>query len=349
MRVRAAVIRADRRSVVEKRSGDEAPIPPYGLGLGCMGGSGSAPALVAAAERLSSPGAASRSWRWSASSPRLSVFSRVLCAVTGVLLLNAFCARQAGGQGEAAKPSGATVDGRTFVVQRITEAGIPRTPRTMFGHPLHLSFRAERPRFLASTGCNQLIGDYAIVHGKLVIAPGAGSTLMACIDPKARELEVMMEAFLRASPSLSLDGDRLVLETSSVRLEALDSRIANPDRPLVGTTWQYSGEIHAGGGASGEFGVTVPTLVLGGDGTFVYQGCQRITGRYEQAGAQLTLLPGPGTGSTCADTRAAELESRVLRSLRERTLTAKITGESLSLLRDDGAGLTFKMFATPGH
>src|SRR5262245_31156976 len=209
----------------------------------------------------------------------------------------------------------------------------------MFGHPLHVTFSATGPRFRANTGCNTLMGDYAIVDGKFVLNRGAGSTLMACIDREAERLEAMLNVFLRSSPFLSLDGDRLVLESSSVRFEALDARVANPDRPLVGTIWEYSGVIYASGGMGGEIGVSYPTLVLAHDGTFLYQGCRRIVGRYSQADARVTLLPGQGTGSACADTRAAELENRILRMLHDSTLTATIRGDSLRLLREDGAGV----------
>jgi len=236
------------------------------------------------------------------------------------------------------------IDGRTFVVQKITGAGIPWAPRTMFGRPLHVTFSERELRFRANTGCNTLMGDYAIVDGAFVLNQ-AGSTLMACINREAEQLEVMLGAFLRSSPRLSLDGDRLVFESSSVRLEALDWRIVNPDRPLVGTTWLYNSEIHAVGGGGAVVNVTVPTLVLASDGTFIYQGCQRIGGRYEQAGGRFTLLPGPGTGSPCADQRAAELERRIIGMLLDRALTATIRGGSLSLLRDDGAGVVFTELA----
>src|SRR5262245_58719824 len=127
------------------------------------------------------------------------------------------------------------IDGRTFVVQKITEAGISRIPRTMFGRPLHVTFSSTEPRFRANTGCNTLIGDYAIVDGAFVLGRSAGSTLMACINREAEQLEATMRAFLRSRPRLSLEGDRLVLESNSIQLEALDWRVVNPDRPLVGT------------------------------------------------------------------------------------------------------------------
>src|SRR5262245_42988755 len=61
----------------------------------------------------------------------------------------------------------------------------------------------------------------------------------------------------------------------------------------------------------------------------------------EQAGTRVTLLPGPRTGSSCADQRAAELERRIIDMLRDRALTATIRGSSLSLVRDDSVGVVF--------
>jgi heat shock protein HslJ len=115
------------------------------------------------------------------------------------------------------------LDGRVFVSQRVTEGGTPRA--LVEGTQLGVSFH-EGTRITADAGCNTLGGRYAVEAGKLVISDSS-ITEMACLG--VLEQEAWYMRLLQASPTLTLEGDVLVLEGGGTRIEYLGQADATKD------------------------------------------------------------------------------------------------------------------------
>jgi heat shock protein HslJ len=275
----------------------------------------------------------------------------IVLALTGIALMGAACERLERGAPAMAPststaPTAPEVDGRAFVVQTIIESGQART----LGRAGALWIAFDKGRLRAGTGCNTFLASYAVTDGRLVIS-GGGSTMKACFgDPRVNELEHVMQAFLAANPRSSVDDVHLVLSTDAMRLEAIDRRVIDPDRPLAGTIWQYTGTLNADGSVAVNvaFYTSKPTFVLTSNGTFIYHSCQRLVGRYDQAEGLVILVPSDTTGSVCTDGGAAASEARVLATLNGRFATA-IHGPALRLVRVDGNGVMFVAAPTGGR
>jgi len=126
----------------------------------------------------------------------------------------------------------ASLEGRTFLSQSVTEDGAPR--QLVAGTELRLEF-FEGARISASAGCNLLDGTYAI-EGDVLVLSDAAQTAIGC-DPALSEQDDWYFGYLASSPAFELDDDTIVLEGSGVRIEYLDQEVATPDAELVGPTW----------------------------------------------------------------------------------------------------------------
>ncbi len=88
-------------------------------------------------------------------------------------------------------------------------------PQTLVADtPITMAF--AKGQVSGNAGCNQFGGSYS-VSGGLLKAPQLGTTLMFCGRPRG-EQEGWFLAFLSSSPTVSVDGDTLVLSgtTSTV-------------------------------------------------------------------------------------------------------------------------------------
>jgi heat shock protein HslJ len=235
-----------------------------------------------------------------------------------------------------------SVEGRTFLSERVIEDGTPR--ELVAGTRLELRFHEamsdtgdssgsgdssdtldtdDMPDTWigAYTGCNRWWGYYAI-EGNALVVTGADHTLIGC-DWQAQQ-EHWYFTFLESSPSLALDGHSLVLESGGARIEYLDEAAATPDLELAPHTWAVYSIL--------EINDVVPlrpprpaTLTFTSDGiahpgftrgTVAFDtGCNTGSGSYHASDtsglsfADLTLT------QTVCDGDAARLESLVLRVL----------------------------------
>lgn len=236
---------------------------------------------------------------------------------------------QPGGGGK--KSDAPSLEGRFFLSQKVTEGGAPRP--LVAGTQLSVSFD-EKSRVGANAGCNSLGGRYAIEGGKLVITD-AMQTEMAC--PGRLEQEAWYTKFLTASPSITVDGNNLVLEGGGVRIEYLDRKIATPDLELVGPTWTVD-TIVTKDTASHAAWPKPATFVFGADGSLqVEAGCNGGRGTYRVSGKELTFESVGLTEMDCADPLANELETAVYSVLSgPQPVTFEISVDRLSLRGKSG-------------
>src|SRR5690242_11336508 len=169
-------------------------------------------------------------------------------------LVVAACSSGAGaGATASAAPIGApaaTVDalaGRTFLSTGATGHDIAA------GSAIRLAF--EETRIGANAGCNQMNGEYEIVDGALAVGPMA-MTEMAC-EQALMDQDAWLAAYLDGAAA-TLDGDMLTLTKEGTTVTFSDKKVADPDRPLVGTDWVVTGVV------SGDAVSSVPEAAKAG-------------------------------------------------------------------------------------
>jgi heat shock protein HslJ len=223
------------------------------------------------------------------------------------------------------EPEPASLDGRVFLSQSVTEDAVARP--LVAGTQLRLSFEAGEVS--TSAGCNSLTGGYSIEGGAFVMPDGA-QTLIGC-DAALQDQDDWYFGFMLSSPAIVVDGDTLVLEGDGTRIEYLDQEVATPDAELTDVTWTVD-TIIEGEVAQHTDWPSPATLVFADDGTVqVSTGCNGGSGTYQVAGAELTFADVAVTERGC-DSPTAELERAVLGVIYgSQPVTWEITADRLSL------------------
>lgn len=172
--------------------------------------------------------------------------------------------------------------GRSFVGDDVTEGGDPRPLAA--GSSLRLAFD-EALAVTSSAGCNTIGGSGAI-DGDVLVLGDVAMTEMGCPGDVAAQEQWWLD-LLTGKPRVSLDGDALVLEHDGTVVRLTDEQVVEPDRPLVGTTWEIT-TVFEGTGDDGTAtgGPSVRgTFVLAADGTFeLSTPCEVHSGSYVDRG-----------------------------------------------------------------
>jgi heat shock protein HslJ len=226
-----------------------------------------------------------------------------------------------------------SLDGRTFLSVTVTENGAPRP--LVGGTRIRLAFAAGR--FSASAGCNQMGGSYRVDAGRLVVADLA-TTDMGC-DPARHDQDSWLGTLLTGRPAVRLSGNDLALQRESTIVELVDRRVADPDRPLVGSTWQVESLIDGQTVSSVPAGVAA-TLVFQPDGRLAIEsGCNSGSATYTVEGQTLRLSSIALTKRACPGP-AGDLEQAVLAVLGATPLSHTIEANALTVSAGDrGLGL----------
>ncbi|MFF0816410.1 META domain-containing protein [Rhodococcus sp. NPDC003318] len=231
----------------------------------------------------------------------------------------------------APEPPQADLVGRTFVSTEVEGTPIPG------GGPLTVSFE-EPDRLSAAAGCNRAVGTADFSDDRITVTGPLATTMMACPGGRAGA-DAWVAEFFAASPNWSLDGDTLQLSTDDATVTLLDKKVAQPDRPLVGTAWVVDATISRSAVTSSlAIEDSMPTLLIADDGTVTGStGCNNFTGTAEVAGDTVTFGPLATTRMMC-EPDVAEVETAVLTAL-DGTTTATIESDRLRLMNVNGHGL----------
>jgi heat shock protein HslJ len=152
--------------------------------------------------------------------------------VLAVLLLLASCTgrEEISGVGPGDGDAPPALDGRTFLSRSV--GGHDLVPGTQ----IQLSFNDGN--LGATAGCNSLGAPYSM-DGSTLVIEGQGMTMteIGC-DPPRHDQDEWLSGFLTSSPMIELSANELKLTSGSTTIELIDREVADPDRPLVGTTWR---------------------------------------------------------------------------------------------------------------
>jgi len=191
-------------------------------------------------------------------------------------------------------------------------------------------------------GCNTLAGTWS-VEGDVLVVPPMARTMMACEPSALMDQETWLDAVLTSRPTVAVDGDTLTITADGAIVTLLDKEVADPDRPLEGTTWTAESLISAQAVSSIPAGVRPPTLRLEGGAVSVDTGCNTGRGAYTVAADTITFGPIATTRMACGDPNGQQVEQAVLTVL-SGTATFAIDGPVLTLM--NGAN-GLQMRATP--
>lgn len=259
---------------------------------------------------------------------------RFACVVVPLLVL------VTAGCGERPVEPGAPRDqdplrGRIFLSTEVTEAGKPRplVARTR----VSLNF-TDDGRLLAEAGCNTMTGPVDTAGGRIDVGGGLAMTEMGC-DPPRHEQDSWLAGLLGAGPAWRLDGSRLVLSTPDAELVLEDREVADPDRPLTGTTWTVD-TILDGQTASSTPAAATATLRFREDMVEISGGCNSGSAAYTVGGDTIRFENAVMTLKACAPD-IMRLEAAVLDVVRDE-VEIEIDADRLTLTHPSGKGIQLR-------
>jgi len=227
------------------------------------------------------------------------------------------------------------LDGRTFLSTGVT--GRQLVPGTR----VRLAF--DEGSLSADAGCNQMGGQVRL-DGDRLIADGLAGTEMGC-EPDLMEQDTWLVELLQSEPEVVLDGDALTLRgTDGTVIQLMDREVADPDRPLVGTTWRLDaitkGTDSHGTASSIPAGVTSTLRITEGGQLEVAPGCN--TGGADVKVGEGVLQVGPVITTLMACTgEPGRVEADVLAVIKEGEVGYSIEADRLTLTNGDN-GLVYR-------
>ncbi len=218
--------------------------------------------------------------------------------------------------------------GRTFLSTAVEGTPIPG------GGPLTISF--SEGRVAADAGCNKFSG-MAELDDHVLRVSGLATTLMACEDDR-RDADEWLSGLLNSQPNWRLDDARLTLHSPDRTVTLLDKKVAQPDKPIQGTSWLVTAFITDNSQVrSRALDEAQPTLTIAEDGSVSGStGCNSMTGSAEVSGTQIDFRV--ATTKTLCSPETMEVEQSVSKALDGKT-AATVDADMLTLRNDNGAGL----------
>lgn len=231
-----------------------------------------------------------------------------------------------------------------YLSVEVTEDG--RARELVAGTQIRLTFGGEQVG--ASLGCNQLGGRYEL-DGDVLVVDELSMTEMGC-DPPRRDQDRWFADLLTSRPTLAVAGDDLTLTSGTTVVVLRDREVADPDRELVGTTWEVDGFIDVDTSMSMAPPDLPGTLVLRDDGWVTgSDGCNGIgysdtdqpAGiRHRVEGDRITF-EGDAVSTLRGCVEGEDYVERYRQVLRG-AVTWSIEADRLTLTTDSGQGVTYR-------
>ena len=143
-----------------------------------------------------------------------------------LLCLSVAACTASAGMSAAGTVAPSQLDGHSFLSTSIQGRALVTGTRVRIGF--------DAGSLTANADCNTMSGKYTVSGGQLAVTELA-TTEMGCASALSAQDQWL--ATLLGGAAITLAGSTLTLETSGVTLTLLDRVVADPDRPLVGTSW----------------------------------------------------------------------------------------------------------------
>ena len=228
---------------------------------------------------------------------------------------------------ESSDVSAADLDGREFLSTDVVGHQL------VVGSDIRLAFTADS--LSANAGCNTMNGGYTIDGGALQVEMLA-TTEMGC-DEALTDQDAFLSGFLTGAPTVVLDGDEMVLMSGDEQITFLDRDVADPDRPLEGTTWVAESVVSDQAVSSVPTGIEAKLVIEDGQAS-VDTGCNSGTTSVEVTDTTLTFGPMATTLVLC---EFQDFEDAVMSTLAGE-VEYEIEADLLSIRQADGSGLDFR-------
>lgn len=222
------------------------------------------------------------------------------------------------------KETMAQLNGQSYLLQ----SAVGYTPAG--GSLIRLNFKGTELGF--SGDCNSFSVTYSM-SGNVLVLHGMSSTSMGC----SADLMVQddwLANFFDSRPSLTMDGNTLVLTSGNVVLTFLAREIADPDRALVGTKWTIESLITASAVSTVGSSFPKPTITFESDGTFAVEtACNTGNGKYTATATGLSFSGVSFTSSTCTGSVTAVYFSQITALFADGDATYDIEAAMLTIMR----------------
>jgi heat shock protein HslJ len=234
--------------------------------------------------------------------------------------------------------AGEELSGLEFLSESTTEGGQP--VELVTGTRIRLTFHDDG-RLTVHAGCNTLDATPTISADRIDVGDGLSTTDMGC-DPTLHDQDGWLADLLTAGPTYVLDGDRLTLTAGDRVVELLDREVADPDRPLEGTTWTLDGLIDGDVASSVPGDVAATVTFADGAVTVEGTGCNGGGGSYtlDEAAHEVTVPALAWTRMAC-EGPSASVEA-ALGAVLDGTVGYEIEAAHLTLTHPGGKGLTLR-------
>ena len=274
--------------------------------------------------------------------------SKTLAALLAFSLVLGACGDDktvVGGPTASDDSSELSLNGRQFWSVSVLEDGVERP----LVEGTRISLRFNNGNIAASAGCNSMGGPYQIDDNQQLTVKELATTDIGC-DPESPAQDEFVAAVLIAQPQLTLNGNYLILATDTVRIEFLDTDLADPDRPIFRTRWVVTGFIQ------GEMAMSMNVdpaqegwIEFSEDSQLTgFDGCVDFSAPVEVSDGSISG-PVEGDGEiqfgevTSADCEEPSSYSEAFAALFETdNAFFSIDGPRLTLLNPDGNGVTFR-------
>jgi heat shock protein HslJ len=257
-----------------------------------------------------------------------------LCLLVLVLAAVALAACGSTGDSVQSQPPGSQPDpagapaGRTYLSTGV--AG----HRLVDGTTVTLTF-GDDGNLSVQAGCNTLGTTYTIEDGKLV-AENFGGTEMGC-DEARHTQDTWIGTFLSSRPTVTAEGDELILVSGDTTLTLRDREVVQPDKPIEGTTWIADTLIEGDAASSVPADPRVYLRFVDGkvEGS---DGCNGVGGEMQIASGDVEF---PGLNMTAMACGAPGVQA-AFAGLFGKTVTVELDGDRLTLTAPGGTGLGFR-------